>query len=55
MQREGVFGLWRGVTAGIPRLVVGSATQLTTYSQVRVNERGISPILNPLSPLFLLP
>jgi solute carrier family 25 protein 34/35 len=33
--QEGIPGLWRGVTGSIPRLVVGSAVQLTTYSQCK--------------------
>ena len=30
--KHGVLGLWRGVSSSMPRVTVGSATQLTTYS-----------------------
>jgi len=30
--RYGIRGLWRGVSSAIPRVTVGSATQLTTFS-----------------------
>ena len=29
------LGLWRGVTAAIPRVMVGSAAQLTSFSWIR--------------------
>ena len=31
-RRHGVSGLWRGSASGLPRVMVGSATQLTTFS-----------------------
>lgn len=30
--KHGVVGLWRGVTAAVPRVMVGSSTQLATFS-----------------------
>ncbi|EGD73106.1 hypothetical protein PTSG_04820 [Salpingoeca rosetta] len=35
LHESGVKGLWRGVTGSIPRLIVGSSVQLSTYSQSR--------------------
>lgn len=32
-KEHGVRGLWRGVTASIPRVMVGSSTQLATFSK----------------------
>ncbi|CAF3131564.1 unnamed protein product [Rotaria socialis] len=34
-QRSGIFGLFYGVTAALPRVIVGSATQLTTYDKLK--------------------
>ncbi|ESN99191.1 hypothetical protein HELRODRAFT_155958 [Helobdella robusta] len=31
-KQHGLFGLWRGVSSSVPRVMVGSATQLTTFS-----------------------
>lgn len=33
--REGVAGLWRGVNGAVPRVMVGSATQLATFSSTK--------------------
>lgn len=44
---EGVRGLFRGVMAAIPRLVVGSAGQLATYDSVR------APSPQPLASLLV--
>ncbi|XP_043232130.1 solute carrier family 25 member 35-like [Amphibalanus amphitrite] len=33
--RHGARGLWRGSVSGLPRVMVGSATQLTTFSASR--------------------
>ncbi|XP_071017585.1 solute carrier family 25 member 34-like [Oncorhynchus clarkii lewisi] len=33
--REGVVGLWRGVNGAVPRVMVGSATQLATFSSTK--------------------
>ncbi|XP_073792434.1 solute carrier family 25 member 34 isoform X1 [Danio rerio] len=34
-RREGVCGLWRGVNGAVPRVMVGSATQLATFSSAK--------------------
>lgn len=34
-QREGVRGLWRGSVSSLPRIAVGSATQLSTFSKTK--------------------
>ena len=34
-RRHGARGLWRGSVSGLPRVMVGSATQLTTFSAAR--------------------
>ena len=33
--RDGFFGLFYGVTGALPRVVIGSATQLTTYDKLK--------------------
>eukprot|EP01147_Barroeca_monosierra_P002555 gene2555-5474_t len=43
-QESGVPGLWRGVTGSIPRLVVGSSVQLSTYSKCRQLFEDHSPL-----------
>ena len=49
-RREGIIGLWRGVNGAVPRVMVGSAAQLATFSsakewvshaQVRVSRQTI--------------
>lgn len=47
-RREGLTGLWRGVNGAVPRVMVGSATQLATFSSAKewvshsqVHVRGI--------------
>eukprot|EP00043_Microstomoeca_roanoka_P017296 m.180251 g.180251 ORF g.180251 m.180251 type:complete len:311 (-) comp16612_c0_seq4:2973-3905(-) len=35
LKESGVPGLWRGFTGSVPRLVVGSSVQLSTYSKCR--------------------
>eukprot|EP00730_Choanoeca_flexa_P015384 TRINITY_DN7053_c0_g1_i2.p1 TRINITY_DN7053_c0_g1~~TRINITY_DN7053_c0_g1_i2.p1 ORF type:complete len:255 (+),score=49.38 TRINITY_DN7053_c0_g1_i2:57-821(+) len=42
---EGVFGLWRGVFGSIPRLMVGSAAQLTSYSKSKETIQSLFPHL----------
>ena len=32
---HGVFGLWRGATAAVTRVAVGSAVQLSTFSTAK--------------------
>ncbi|XP_036387260.1 solute carrier family 25 member 34 [Megalops cyprinoides] len=34
-RREGVVGLWRGVNGAVPRVMVGSASQLATFSSAK--------------------
>lgn len=34
-RREGVLGLWRGVNGAVPRVTVGSAAQLATFSSAK--------------------
>ncbi|XDV23151.1 hypothetical protein PO909_027853 [Leuciscus waleckii] len=34
-RREGVTGLWRGVNGAVPRVMVGSAAQLSTFSSAK--------------------
>ena len=34
-RQNGFFGLFYGVTAALPRVIVGSATQLTTYDKLK--------------------
>ncbi|KAF4093489.1 hypothetical protein AMELA_G00002660 [Ameiurus melas] len=34
-RREGVAGLWRGVNGAVPRVMVGSAAQLATFSSAK--------------------
>ncbi|XP_060765913.1 solute carrier family 25 member 34 [Neoarius graeffei] len=34
-RREGVTGLWRGVNGAVPRVMVGSAAQLATFSSAK--------------------
>lgn len=34
-RREGVMGLWRGVNGAVPRVTVGSAAQLSTFSSAK--------------------
>ncbi|XP_066529273.1 solute carrier family 25 member 34 isoform X2 [Hoplias malabaricus] len=34
-RREGVLGLWRGVNGAVPRVMVGSAAQLATFSSAK--------------------
>lgn len=34
-RREGLVGLWRGVGGAVPRVMVGSATQLATFSSAK--------------------
>ena len=35
VSKEGIVGLWRGAASGMLRTGIGSATQLSTYDQVR--------------------
>lgn len=34
-RREGLIGLWRGVNGAVPRVMVGSATQLATFGSAK--------------------
>lgn len=34
-RREGVIGLWRGVNGAVPRVMVGSAAQLATFTSAK--------------------
>lgn len=34
-RREGLIGLWRGVNGAVPRVMVGSAAQLATFTSVK--------------------
>lgn len=34
-RREGLLGLWRGVNGAVPRVMVGSAAQLATFSSAK--------------------
>ncbi|KAJ8412174.1 hypothetical protein AAFF_G00144410 [Aldrovandia affinis] len=34
-QREGLVGLWRGVNGAVPRVMVGSASQLATFTSAK--------------------
>lgn len=60
-KQHGVAGLWRGVTGAVPRVAVGSAAQLATFTsakdwvcerQVRRNVCRIRSPSAPLAPLF---
>ena len=46
-RREGVLGLWRGVNGAVPRVMVGSAAQLATFSSTKelVAARQVTPEL----------
>lgn len=34
-KREGLIGLWRGVNGAVPRVMVGSAAQLATFTSAK--------------------
>lgn len=34
-RREGLIGLWRGVNGAVPRVMVGSAAQLATFTTAK--------------------
>ena len=47
-RREGLLGLWRGVNGAVPRVMVGSAAQLATFSSTKeqVAAHQVTPELN---------
>ena len=54
VREHGILGLWRGVTGAMPRVTVGSAAQLSSFSKAKeiITNRGIFPensILIPFS------
>eukprot|EP00794_Sanderia_malayensis_P015113 gene15113-16669_t len=54
LQEHGIRGLWRGVTGAMPRVSVGSAAQLSSFSKSKemISKRGIfkkDSIMIPLS------
>ncbi|GCC40365.1 hypothetical protein chiPu_0024131, partial [Chiloscyllium punctatum] len=34
-RQQGILGLWRGVSAAVPRVMVGSAAQLATFDSAK--------------------
>lgn len=34
-QKHGLVGLWRGAMGGLPRVIIGSSTQLCTFSSTK--------------------
>lgn len=34
-RKEGLIGLWRGVNGAVPRVMVGSAAQLATFTSAK--------------------
>jgi len=53
--KGGFVGLWTGVNAAVPRVMVGSAAQLTTFSAAkqRIDAAGIFPYPNHVFCVFL--
>lgn len=52
--KGGLVGLWAGVNAAVPRVMVGSAAQLTTFSAAkqRIDAAGIFPYPNHVLCVF---
>ncbi|XP_051900652.1 solute carrier family 25 member 35 isoform X2 [Pristis pectinata] len=49
-QRHGIIGLWRGSSSAVPRVMVGSAVQLSTFSKTKQVTRDLQ-LIKPASPL----
>jgi len=54
-RKGGFLGLWAGVNAAVPRVMVGSAAQLTTFSAAkqRIDATGYFPYPNHILCVFL--
>lgn len=56
LKESGFFGLWRGATGILPRVAIGSSTQIATFSKaksmLREYEIVTQPILNTLTAAF---
>jgi len=54
IRKRGFFALWTGVTAAIPRVMVGSSVQLTTfaYSKQLIDRGSIREHVHPLARMF---
>ncbi|XP_072904838.1 solute carrier family 25 member 35 [Hemitrygon akajei] len=49
-QRHGMIGLWRGSSSAVPRVMVGSAVQLSAFSKTKQVTRDLQ-LVAPASPL----
>ncbi|XP_078284279.1 solute carrier family 25 member 35 [Rhinoraja longicauda] len=52
-RQHGVMGLWRGSSSALPRVMVGSAVQLSTFSETKqlTRDMQVIPAGSPLEPL----